>query len=297
MTTVAVYGINGLLGKPVVDALLREPFVSKIKSPIRLLTSSDKRAIQSPKVEYINVKEAGYDKPLDDVDVVINLGAVPGEPKDDAFLQSIIAHKVKLYIPSQFGTDIEAANEVFENFLLPKSLHSKAAREGGIKTVDIYTGIFIQEDGFLPFAPLYLFGTDVEKTKKVTLRGDENTLLNPSFFKDIGNSVAALVTKENYASIPDIVRIYSDKVYITDLFKHYEKVNNVKLDIDYVSVADTVKEAKERYSKGFKFEDFFFFLSTLASLGENKGLIFEKKNERELVNPNESLFKWTKYQI
>ncbi|ODQ57733.1 hypothetical protein WICANDRAFT_81061 [Wickerhamomyces anomalus NRRL Y-366-8] len=297
MTTIAVFGLNGFLGKPIIEALLREPFISKIKTPIRLLTSSDKKPIESSKVQYYNVKEVGYDKPLDGVDVVVNLGSVPGDPKDDAFLKSIISHKVKLYIPSQFGTDLDATSETLPNFLQPKTTHSKAARDAGIKTVDIITGLFINEDGFLPFAPLYVLGHDVEKTKEATIRGDKNTLINPSYFKDIGNTVAALATKDNFASIPDKVRIYSDRILATELIKHYEKVNNVQLTTKYVSTADTVKEAKEKYSKGFKFDDFVFYLITLLAEGEGKGLIFEKENEKEFVNPKESLFKWTKFQI
>lgn len=297
MATIAVFGLNGLLGKPIIEGLLREPFISKIKAPIRLLTSSDKRPVESSKVEYINIKEAGVDKPLDGVDVVINLGAIPGAPKEDALLQSVIAHKIKLYIPSEFGTDLKRAHNVFNNFLSPKTIHSEAAREGGVKTVDVCTGLLINPDSFLPFAPLYLFGKDVEQTKKVTIAGDENTLLNPSFVQDVGSTVAALATREDYLSIPDTIRVYSDRVLVADLIKHYEKVHDVKMDISYVPAADALKEAQERYSQGFKQEDFTFYLRTILSLGENKGLIHEQENEREFVNPNESLFKWTKYQI
>lgn len=295
MSTVAIVGLNGFLGKPVADALLSEPFAFKIKTPIRLLTSSDKRRIQSSKVKYYNVKEVGFDKALEGVDVVINLGGVPGDPKDDILLKSIISSNIKLYIPSQYGTDLYVS-DTLPNFLGTKTAHSIAARDGGVKTVDLFTSVFINEDGLLPYAPLYLFG-DVENTKEVTIPGNENTLVNPTYVKDIANAIAALVTKDDYASIPDKVRIYSDRVLATDLVKHYEKIKGVKINTRFVSTAEQVKKAIEKYSHGFRLEDIGFYLATILSEGEGKGLIYEKENEKEFVNPNETLFKWTRFQI
>lgn len=294
MATIAVFGLNGLLGKPVIEALLREPFISKIKAPIRLITASDKKPIDSPNVKYYNLKEEGFSKPLEGVDAVINLGGVPGSPLDD-ILKAIVEQKVKLYIPSQFGTDLVATEPTFSGFLKPKTDHSNAARKAGVKTVDVVTGLFIKDDGFFPFGPLFTFSGDYEKTKQAIGRGDANTKVNPSFFKDIGNTVAALVTKDDYSKIPDTIRIYSDEVTNGDLVAHYEKVNNVKLNVKYISPSETIAEAKEKYSKGFKLEDFALYLATLLSEGEGKGLIYEKNNQREFVNPGESLFKWTKY--
>jgi len=300
MSTIAVFGLNGLLGHPVVNALLDEPFISQINTPIRLLTSSDKKPFQSLKVEYYNVKkdDGGFAKALQGVDAVVNLSNVPGKPEDDAFLQAVIHNKVKLYIPSQFGTDIKAASKILPNFLQPKEIHSKAARDGGIKTVDVITGLLIKEDGFFPSAPLAPFNPEVEKTNEVTIRGDEHTLVNPSFLRDVGYTIASLLTRGKYSGIPDTIRVYSDRVFATDFIKHYENVHKTELKINYESSDKFIKEVQEKYNKtGFQGPDFGVYLATFIAAGEGNGLIYEKNHQKEFVNPGESLFTWTKYQV
>lgn len=296
MSTVAVYGLNGTLGADVIKALISEPFVSKIKTPIKLLTQSpDQKVVTSDKVEYINVKETPLKQALQGIDVFINLGNFPTAASPEV-IEALVANNVKLYIPSQFGTDLEALQDDFPGFLDGKNAHSNEARSKGIKTVDIYTGLFIGADQiFYGPSPFSVLNFDADK-KEVEIVGDENTVINPSFFKDIGNVVAALATRDDYKSIPDKVRTYSGKVTLGDLVAHYEKKHNVKITKKYIKPSEVIAEAKEKY-KNFSFQDFFLYLRAFLAGGEGKGLIFESKNDRELINPGESLFKWTKYTI
>ncbi|KAH3680398.1 hypothetical protein WICMUC_000329 [Wickerhamomyces mucosus] len=299
MTSVAVIGLNGRLGKPIIESLLSEPFISKINTPIKLLTTnSDKQVVSNDKLQYINYKtlDGGLKTALKDVDVVINLGNIPKSPIQD-ILDAIIANNVKLYIPSQFGTDLQATEVDFPGFLNVKTQHSKAARDAGIKTVDVITGLFIEDDQTYSGRPFGVFNFNEEK-KEIEIIGDEDESiqLNPSFFRDIGNSVAAIVTSSDYSKIPNRVRIFSDKVTLGDYIKRYENQTGIKLNRTYKKVDEIVQEAKLKY-QNFSFADFGFYLKTFAAQGENKGLTFEKENEKEIINPNESLFKWTKYVV
>lgn len=294
MSKIAVYGINGLLGVHVINALLSEPFVSKLSTPIRLVTSSDKSTFTSDKVEYVNVKDVGLNDAFEGVDVVINLNNFPHSTAPE-LIDALKRNNVKLYIPSQFGTALPDSEADFPGFLAAKEDHSKAARAAGIKTVDVYTGLFVSPEQLFLGAPFSVLNFDAEK-KEVEIVGDENTLINPSFLQDIGKVVASLVTKEDYSTIPDHLRTYSGRVTLGDLVAHYEKQHSVTLLRKLTKPEDILKEAKKKY-ENFSFADFLFYLKALIAAGEGRGLIFENNNDREFINPGESLFKWTKYTI
>lgn len=290
--TVAVYGLNGLLGIHVINALLSEPFVSKIKTPIKLITHSAKRIVESDKVEYVDINQVGLKKAFEGVDAVVNLANFPHGANQDV-IDAVVEDNVKLYIPSQFGTDIVAAQKTFPGFLQPKVDHSNAARAAGVKTVDIITSLFVAPDQLFMGHPLSILNFDSEKNE-VEIVGDESTPINPSFLNDIGKVVAALVTKDDYSSIPDTVRVYSGKVTLGDLVEHYNKTHNTSLNKKYVKPETVIEQAK---NTPFSFEHFVLYLRAILAGGEGNGNIFETENDREFVNPDESLFKWTKYTI
>jgi hypothetical protein len=293
--TVAVYGLNGVLGIHIINALLSEPFISKIKIPIRLITSSDKRIVDSDKVEYVKVSDsADLKKAFEGIDVVINSNNFPNSVAPE-LIDALVANKVKLYIPSQFGTDLTTAGKDFPGFLDFKDSHSKAARDAGIKTVDIYTGLFHPADEKFFGSKFQVLNFDPDK-KEVDIIGGESTLINPSFLPDVGKVVAALVTKDDHASIPDSIRTYSDRVTLGDLVAHYERVNSTTLTKKYIDPQELIAEAKKKF-ENFSFDDFLLYLQAFIAGGEGKGIIFEQNNDREFINPGESLFKWTKYVI
>jgi hypothetical protein len=105
-------------------------------------------------------------------------------------IDALVASKAKLYIPSQFGTDLVNAHKDFPGFLDSKDSHSKAARAAGIKTVDIYTGLFHPADQKFFGSNFQLLNFDADKNE-VDIIGDDNTLANPSFLPDVGKVVAA----------------------------------------------------------------------------------------------------------
>lgn len=295
MVKVAIYGIHGLLGSRTIKSVLSEPFASKITFPVKVVTSdTSKKPIEDDRLEYVSYKDVPFKEAFAGVDVVVNLSNPAFAPVQDV-LEAVIANKVKLYIPSQFGTDLEALEDNFPGFLRSKLDHSAAARNAGIKTVDIYTGLFIDEDQKFMGKELSILDLNAE-TNTVELIGDKNTKFNPSFLQDIGKSIAALVIFEDFSKIPNTIRIFSDKVTAGDLLAHYEKVHSVKLNVKKIPTTDVIAAAKKCFVN-FTFADFRLYLQSFVAMGEGKGIVFENNNSREFVNPNESLFKWTKYVI
>lgn len=295
MVQVAIFGIHGLLGSRTINAFLSEPFASKVAFPLRIVTSdATKKPVEDDRLKYISYKDVSFEEAFSGVDVVVNVSNPYFAPVADV-LRAAAANKVKLYIPSQFGTDLAAASKDFPNFLALKTEHSNAARAAGLKTVDIPNGLFIDEDQKLMGKKLSVLVQDLE-ANTVELIGDEKTKINPAFLQDMGKSIAALATVDDYSKLPDTVRIYSDEVTLGDLVAHYEKVNGVKLTTKNVPAAEIIAAAKASFAN-FSFRDFGLYLRALLALGDGKGVIFESNNQRELVNPGESLFKWTRYQI
>lgn len=289
--TITVFGTNGFLGKPILAALESETFVSKIQLPIRAITRDPSKYEDTEVVKYYkgDISDVeSFKEALTGTDVFINVG-----PFNEHFDNPLLAAKkyadLKLYIPSQFGTDFDNADF---DIIPAKAEHSKKAREAGIKTVDIYSSLFAVPGVFL-YEVLGAVGYDAE-TKVATIRGDPDFKFDISFLPDIGNAVAAIATYKDYQSLPDKFRISSDKVSQEQVLKHYEETHDVKIERKYITKEETFREGAEKLAKGFSFADFFFYLQSFLSQGTDKGLSFSK-NDNDLINPDESVFKYTKF--
>ncbi|ODV85548.1 hypothetical protein CANARDRAFT_7655 [[Candida] arabinofermentans NRRL YB-2248] len=291
---IAVYGTNGFLGKPTIAALTSSSFVDKIQLPLRVLTRDPSKYTESKYIRYYKADATDVDSFEDAVtgiDVFVNLG--PAHHLDtplDALVK--YAKGIKLYIPSQFGTELDKSDTLLDGFLKVKADHSAKARAAGLKTVDVISSLFFAEGAFLT-ENLGVVELD-KSTKSVTIRGDPTVKADISYLPDIGKAVASIATFGDYSKLPDKIRISSDRVSQEEIVKQYEVKHQVTLKRNYVSYEDTLADSKARWAKGFDFKDFFFYLQFLFASGTDKGLSFSK-NENELVNPKESLWTWTKF--
>ncbi|GME86341.1 unnamed protein product [Ambrosiozyma monospora] len=119
------------------------------------------------------------------------------------------------------------------------------------------------------------------------------TKFDVSYLGDVGKALAAIVTFGDFNELPDRIRVSSDKVTVDQVLDNYEKNHpGVKLTREYVSKEDTYKKAHQLYDEaGFRLQDFIFYIAYFIS----EGLALFPKTENELINPGESLFKWTKF--
>ncbi|GMG19980.1 unnamed protein product [Ambrosiozyma monospora] len=291
---IAVFGTHGALGKPTLDALISSTFSFKVSLPIRAITRDPSQYTSNDQVKYYKADAADIDSfkdALTGVNVLINLGGTADPQHFDAPLDGLLKFAkstVKLYIPSQFGTELDVVD--LPGFLDVKTKHSDKARAAGLKTVDVITSLFFSPGSFLYERVL---GLD-SSTNTAVVRGDKDTKFDVSYLGDIGKALAAIVTFGNLGELPDKIRISSDRITNDQALNNYEKIHGVKITREYVSKADTYKKAHELYDAGFSFKDFSFYLQYFVSEGDDKGVAFSN-NEDELVNPGESLFKWTKF--
>ncbi|ODQ81882.1 hypothetical protein BABINDRAFT_160113 [Babjeviella inositovora NRRL Y-12698] len=293
---VAIFGSNGTLGKPILDSLTSSEFSSRFQLPIRVITRSKEGKQDSAAIKYYEASvddTSSFKDVLDGTSVFVSL---VGHAVDGKAILSIIkaAPSLKVYIPSQFGSDLDNTGYLPIPAFTGKTAHSVAAREQnpGLKVVDIYNSFFIAPGAWL-YEIVGHVGIDPE-SKTATIRGDPAFKFNVSSFPDIANTVA-VVASTPPATLKDTIKVYSDSVTQEDVISKWEQSHDVKLERKYVSAEDTLAEAKAKLADGFNFKDFFFYLQTFLSQGEGKGLAYHADNDRELLNPDESLWKWTKF--
>lgn len=293
MSKIAVFGLNGALGGPTLEALTSAPFAGKVAFPIKAITRTPQES--TDKVQYIKgdlTSDEGVSaliEQLKDVDVIIEL--LNGNPTLDSAMEKIVGTvKPKLFIPSQFGTDLKATEKVFPGFLSSKEIHSANARKSGVKTVDVITSLFFTKGSFLDTLVQHA-GIDPEE-KTVTYYGPENTQFSFSNTDDIGKAIAAIATLENKDVLPDVLHIHSGKITYKDVVKRWEAINGVTLKSKSYTWEETQKLAKDTWATGFDPSKFLLYLNLLIGIGE--GLKFDQV-DNELINPSESLFKWSSF--
>ncbi|EMG47388.1 putative oxidoreductase [Candida maltosa Xu316] len=293
--SIAIIGLNGSLGKPVLEALKSGTFKDKVQFPIKAISRKDPET-KDPNVDY--VVSAIDDGTIDSIsqrlagtDVIIELtGANP-----DLFskVEKIVAKvKPKLFIPSQFGTDIEALETYAPGLLTFKQIHSENVRKLGVKVVDILTSLFAVPGAFL-YEWVHAVGIDPH-AKTVKLIGGADSKFHVSKVTDIGNTVAFVATSDP-KTLPNTVKIASDEISVQNVIDRYSKDHGIELKVVSTQPAEEAKkELIDSLKNGFNHEKFLWYLNVVLAQGLDKGLLFSKL-DNELVNPGESLWKWGKY--
>ncbi|CAI5760219.1 unnamed protein product [Candida verbasci] len=290
--SIAVIGLHGFLGKHVISAIESGKFDSKIQYPIKAITrKSDVKS--TDKIEYVTGEVSEVSSKLGSIDVIIELTGP--NPEVFAATEKLAQNlKPKIYIPSQFGTDILQVDTYAPGFLALKTQHSENLRKiEGVKVVDVITALFAVPGAFLYD---WVGAVGINSDNKVDLIGDINQKFNITKLEDLGNALLS-ISATNPKDLPDTLRISSQVITIQDVIDKYskDKLNGEKLEIaSKKSAEDGKKEFVDKLNKGFNPNDFLFYLQAIIAQGLDKGLYFSKL-DNELINPNESIWKWGKF--
>lgn len=293
MTNIAIFGVNGALAEPTLTALQSPLFAGKVNYPIKVV--SRKPQALTSKILYITsdlTNTAELAEQLKGTNVFIEL--LPPIRELFALIEKLSAVvKPELFIPSQFGADVPQVIKYIPEFYTQEPEHSTNLRALGIKVVDVVTGFFS--------SPVWLHqvvshaGVNPED-KTYTVLGDINQKFSVTTVEDIGKTIAAVATHSNFKSIPDNFRVYSELVTPQKVIDLYEKNNNVKLTKkDEFTAEEALKQLTATLTKGFFEDQLLYYLHVIVSQGLDKGLYFSE-NLREFINPNESVWKWGKYE-
>ncbi|KAK6202532.1 CIP1 protein [Scheffersomyces amazonensis] len=292
--SVAIIGLNGFLGKPVLEAINSGKFDDKLQFPIKALTRKEQPS--TDKIQYITTDisdetVSSIGESLKGTEVIVEL--VKADPTLFGVIEKVVAEvKPKLFVPSQFGTDLIQVDDYAPGFLALKTQHSANVRKLGVKVVDVITSLFAVPGAFL-YEIVGAVGID-PTTNTIVQRGDASSKFSISKLEDIGLSVVSLITLP-ISELPDTVRVQSQVISFQDVYDRYEKDHNVKLTVkEKYTKEEALAELKSKYAAGFEFKDFLFYLQAIAAQGVDKGLYFSEVHN-ELVNPGEKYWKWGKF--
>jgi uncharacterized protein YbjT (DUF2867 family) len=231
--TIIILGATGILGAPTIRALTSETFIHKYSLPIRVITRSpDKIKKEIPAaadpaiIKFVSadvVTGSGIAEAFDGIDVVINLLGV-GSFDHNKIADAAAAAKVKLYIPSQFGTDTELAGP-YKPIFVAKTEYINHIKSLGLKYTDIITGPFAEYMFTVPD----LSGVNSPEPGKLQYYGDFDLKIGVTAVADIGKTIASVVSKDP-ATIPSKIRIYSGMVSPRIIMQLYKQVTGQELE-------------------------------------------------------------------
>jgi len=279
--TLAVAGGTGVIGSHVVKAALRsDVYPSQISRVIVYTTdaNSDKaKAVAKLGAEVVEVKGEYKAEHLKGVDVVVSTLVVKvPKPIFDSVYQAAAEAGVKVYIPSEFGLNHPTPG-VSNPVLAAKEANSAAARQAGLKVVELHVGLFL-EDSINP-----ALGFDT-KNRRYTALGPITNRFTVTSKSDIGSATvrAGLLALNNPASVPDVVIISGDA-------KSYQEIAEI-VGRERGEEIQIVEESPEQNKPGSDpAAQFAFFLRKVNSSGTTD---YSKNNSNELVNPGQKYWKW-----
>lgn len=293
--SIAIIGINGVLGRPVLDALASDQFKLKVDQ-IKVITRSEPKQV-FPGVDYVigdisNPDEASkLAQSVGSVDVVLSL--VPFDPTIYGGLEAFLtAVKPQLYIPSEFSGDADQVGVVLPGSVDFQVNHAEYIRKLGVKVVVIYTGLF-HEPGKLPANFASYFGIDLDGN--VIQRGDPATETTLTSVKDLARVLASVATFSDYSELPDVIRVESDRVTYEDVQMAWSAFHgkNIKI-VKSLTKEEALREAQDYWkSNGFHPSKLAYYLHSLSSQGPAGGMAFAKV-DNDLVNPG--IWEWEPFQ-
>jgi len=284
---VAIAGGTGSLGSHITTALLSPQFRSSFKE-VRLLTqntASEKAqsfAAKGAKTFGVNyTDEQTVLSAIHGADVLINAlgGSVAGFPAKNALLAAALKDGgIKVYIPSEFGID-HRSNDFEHLEWSKKKDHAAKARQSNMKVCQVYCGLFM-EHSFGPW-----FGYNTKKGVYESI-GSSTTKSAFTALDDVGKAVASLARLPP-SEIPDNVRLVGSNISFKEVAEIMSSISGKPIETKEVELGP-FKEKTTQKTEGDP-ASFIRFV-----MGE--GNMDFSKNENEIVNPGQKLWKWKTVQ-
>ncbi|KAF5092372.1 hypothetical protein D0Z03_002898 [Geotrichum reessii] len=289
--TVVIVGINGTIGSHAINAFLSPTFNSLFTLPIRIVTRDPSKikaavpAITDDNVKFYNADIAtgeGLATAFEGTDVIVNI--LGTEVSHAAVIEAAAVAKPKIYIPSEFGTDIPATKP-FVNLFKVKTDVVELARSKGLKTVSIVNGAF--SEWLLTIPPFA--GVNFPEAGQFQYYGDGEAKISTTSLPDVGKTIASIASKDP-AIVPDYITIAGDLVTPRKISDTYtvvtgQKLTDVALPLDEITIP-AEKIAKEGPKSGIE------FLTGLRGVLYNNYMSYEPKHN-EFVS--KGLFEFTPF--
>ncbi|ODN00922.1 Isoflavone reductase P3 [Orchesella cincta] len=291
---VAVVGSTGYVGKMLMPAFLEGLKDGKLKE-LRVLTSEAKlnsQLVQGYKasgakavpVDYTDV--SSVTTALSGVDAVVSTLGSGGEGIDNVkttLLDALVAAKVKLYFPSEFGTNhykyLDYKHPAFEG----KRKHFAQAKERGLTTIRMLTGCIME------FTFGKWFGFDCVSGVWTVVGNAADIPCATTAERDLGRFTleAVLLANSDITKCPDAIEVYSDIKTLREYAKALDKVSERETTFNQVPL----EEFKTQYEAT---QDFLKLIMIMFAEG---AFDVTKANGNLLLNRNESVWKLKKFEV
>ncbi|KAK6347840.1 hypothetical protein TWF718_005661 [Orbilia javanica] len=286
LPVIAVAGGTGVLGKDIVRALLEPRFRSKYQDVILLTrNASSPAALDSISKgasarEYSTDNEQTFTNALAGVDILVNVVS----PVDKEFEKKIAAavtspsSNVKLYLPSEFGVDHYIHD--FKHPVWGKKKEHFAAVSGrsDLKVCLVFPGLFTEQS----IGPWFGLNT---KEGKYEFIGSGDTPVSFTSTADIGNAVASALANIPIEGFPERLYFSGDSVTLRQVAGIMKDAGANEIEISNLGLAEY--KAKTIAEAGPDPQPAACLRFLMA-----EGKINNEKNDNELVNPGENLWKW-----
>ncbi|KAF5112920.1 hypothetical protein DV454_003923 [Geotrichum candidum] len=251
--TVAILGINGAIGSHALNAFLSPTFSSLFTLPIRIVTrDSSKIKAAVPAITNENVKfytadittGEGLATAFEGVDVIVNILGV--SVPHTAVIEAAAAAKPKVYIPSEFGSDIPATGP-YINLFKVKTDVVELARSKGLKTVSIVNNAFSE---WLLVVPPF-GGVNFPEAGQFQYYGSDSVEIDTTSLVDVGKVIASVASKDP-ATLPDYIKVAGDVVSPRKISDAYTAATGQKLIDVALPLEEIVVPAKKIAEEGLK---------------------------------------------
>jgi uncharacterized protein YbjT (DUF2867 family) len=253
---VAVVGVNGYLGKPIIAGLTGAEFGSQFT--VRAVSRSEPKQ-KYPNVEYVVAfDEESYTKAFTGMDAVVDLRA-GGVLGDLSPVNAAIKAGIKMYLPSEFGLDYYASGEYMPVFA-HKLRTVEVLKKAGIRVTQLQVGFFADT----------VFG-DAQETVFLDLK---NGIFEPiqgrdykfsiTSIRDIGLGVASVLSLP-VGKVPERVKLQSFALSTKDFAELYEKTTGKKLVPKPISLETVAERGKVGLASGLHGQGFFDMLRAITA--------------------------------
>lgn len=254
LPVVAVVGINGRIGKHVLNALVSPAFKDKISLPIHLATGNVEKTKAVPavaaspesfKIFAVDIATGeGLDAAFAGVTVVCNTVGVTALPHAK-IADAAAAAKVKVYVPAEFGSAYEGgALGKYEPLFKTKMAATEYARSKPFKTIFVANGLVTELAFGVPG-----IGGFTSDTALTTYEPDAGYATTS--YPDVGRAVAAIAAKSGTpAALPDVLYVRGDVLTGKKVAEIYTKVTGKKVDLTVEPAAKLLEPAAKIVAVG-----------------------------------------------
>ncbi|KAI9931457.1 hypothetical protein ASPWEDRAFT_37741 [Aspergillus wentii DTO 134E9] len=237
---IAVVGGSGLIGKPIVNALITSPHNYTVTVLTREQSSTAPSGATTTKVDYNN--HATLVDALKGQDVVVSAIATPATPEQIKIIDAAVEAGVKRFVPAEFGVDTTYPGTVdrFPGFKLKQDVREYL--DGKIEWTAFATGPFFDgtfQRGFLGF--------DISSnTASFDPKYRANTF-SASNLDFIGRAVAqALAPSIAPKTANKLLYVRSFTVSQDALLAEVERITGKEWKVETISFEELTKDAREK---------------------------------------------------